>query len=228
MTIFRFVFKRTLKKPLDFVMLLLLPILCVFISAETWLPVPLGFQLYGLVIMFISSKICKTMMEDREKKVVLRLAASPITHLRYLIENLFAYTLILTVINAIVVSLGVLIYGAALSSPFKLFILYSAFSATSIGVSIAWYALFRHSETAYSILGGLYVSIAMLGGMFWPYEIMPISIQKAIQILPTFWFAEGMRIVTTDGNEGRFIINLGILVLYGVACVLLGSRKRIA
>ncbi|MPW25454.1 ABC transporter permease [Alkalibaculum sp. M08DMB] len=227
MTIFNFVFKRTLKGKFDIFMLLLPPIITAFISVETWLPIPLGFQMYGVILMFLSSKLCKTMMEDREKKVILRISAAPITHLRYLMENLLAYTLILSSINIIVVGIGVLRYGSVTIPPLNMFLLFSVFSATSIGLSIAWYALFKHTETAYSILGGLYISMAMLGGMFWPIEIMPQIIRRIVQILPTYWFALGMRQVVYTGYDGNLFMTIGILLLFSVAFIMVGSRKRL-
>jgi|SRR5690554_1578140 len=227
MTIFNFTLKRVFKNKLDLLMFLLLPVILVFISVETWIPIPLGFQLYGILLLFISSKICKTMMQDRENKVVLRISAAPITHLRYLGENLLAYTLILSMVNLIVVGLGVLRYGVDIIPPLKMFLLFSAFSATSIGLSIAWYALFQHTETAYSILGGLYMSLAMLGGMLWPFEAFPEILQRIIQILPTYWYAMGMRQVIYEGYNGDFFLTIGILLLFSLAFILLGSRKRL-
>lgn len=228
MTIFTFVFKRTFKKPLDVIMILILPILSVFLSTKSWISIPYGFLLYGLLIMFIASKLSRTMMEDREKRIIVRLAAAPISQFRYLIENLIAYTLILTVINAIVILLGVIIYGSVIIMPLKLFLLYTSFSIASIGLSISWYALFKQAEIAYSILGGIYVAIAMIGGMFWPHEIMPEFIQKFILILPTYWFSIGMRHVALSNYEGSFIMTLSILIFFGIAFVLIGSRKRLS
>lgn len=226
MTIFNFALKRTIGNKLDILMLFVLPVATVFISAETWLPIPLGFQLYGLIILFMSAKICKIMMIDRESKVTLRIQVAPISNFRYLGENLLAYTLIMTVINAVVVALGVIYYGSQLLEPLMLFILFTIFSFTSIGISIAWYALFQQAETAYSILGGLYTAIAMLGGIFWPYEIMPEFVQKVVKILPTYWFGKGLRQVVYKGYEGNFYLTLGILVMFGISFILLGSRKR--
>lgn len=227
MTVFKFVIKRTLKEKTDVFFLLLIPIISVFISAETWLPIPLGFHLYGIILMIMSSKICKTMMVDREKKVVVRISAAPISHLRYLAENLMAYGFILSVINFLVIGLGVLRYGSDVFSPIKMLLLFSAFSICSIGFSISWYALFTHAETAYSILGGLQISLAMIGGMFWPVEIMPEIVQKIIRILPTYWYSLGLRQVVYQGYEGSFILTLGVLLLFGLFFILMGSRKRL-
>lgn len=227
MTIFKFTFKRVFKNKFDILWLILLPVISVFISAETWIPIPLGFQLYGILLLFISSKICKTMMEDRENKVVLRISAAPITHLRYLAENLFAYALILSFVNIVVVGLGALRYGVEIIPPIMTFLLFSAFSATSIGLSMAWYALFRHTETAYSVLGGLYFALAMLGGMLWPIEIFPEIVQRTIQILPTYWFAMGMRQVVFEGYTVDYFLTIGILLLFSAVFILLGSRKRL-
>lgn len=228
MTIFNFALKRSLGGKLDIFMLLLLPVVTVFISVETWLPIPFGFQLYGLLLLFMASKICKIMMIDRESRVVLRIQASPISHLRYLSENLLAYTLILTVINAVVVGLGVIYYGSGLLEPVKLFIIFNVFSVTSIGISIAWYALFHHTESAYSILSGLFMAMAMLGGMFWPYDIMPEVVQRVIQILPTYWYSVGLRQILLEGGGGNLYFTLGVLLLFGFAFILLGSRRRLS
>ncbi len=227
MIIFKYVFKRTIRSKLDILMILLLPVLLVFISTEPWLPIPLGFQLYGILILFISSKLCRIMMEDREKKVVLRISAAPITPLRYLVENLLAYTVILGAINGVVITIGVFKYGIQNIYPLEMFLLLTAFSFASIGLSIAWYSLFRSSDTAYSILSGLYMSLAMLGGMLWPIEIMPDIIQRMVQILPTYWFALGMREIVFEGFSKEFVFILGILILFSIAFTLLGSRRRL-
>lgn len=228
MTIFRYAMKRTIRGPLDALMLLALPIAIVFVSRETWLPIPMGLQFYGLLLLFLSSKICKIMMMDRENKVTLRISASPVTHLRYLAENLGAYTLIITVINGIVILTGMMYYGADLIEPGRMFILYSAFSIAAIGMAIAWFALFTHTESAYSVLGGLYTAIAMVGGMFWPYELMPDSVVRGIRILPTYWFSLGLRQISYEGYEGSFLITISTLVLFGVTFILIGSRKQLS
>jgi|GEM_PF-3407680 len=193
MTIFRYAMKRTVKTPVDALMLLALPVAIVFVTRETWLPLPMGLQFYGMLLLFISSKICKIMMTDRESKVTLRISASPVTQLRYLSENLAAFGLILTVINGIVVLTASVYYDIALGILGRLFILYSAFSIAAIGLAIAWYALFSNSEAAYSVLGGLYAAMAMIGGMFWPYELMPDPVVRIIRILPTYWYSLGLR-----------------------------------
>ena len=227
MIIFKYVFKRTIRGFWDVIMLICLPILTVFISTETWIPIPLGFQLYGILLLFLASKLCRIMMEDREKKVVLRIGVAPITHLRYLGENLLAYTLILTAVNGVVVVLGVFRYGAGVIQPLEMFLLFSAFSSAAIGLSIAWYSLFRNVETAYSVLGGLHIALAMIGGMLWPIEIMPEILQRIAQILPSYWFAQGMRQIASTGFSGEFLFTLGILFLFSIAFTLLGSRSRL-
>lgn len=228
MTIFRFALKRTLSSKLDILFLFFLPVIMVFISAESWLHLPVGFQFYGMLIMFMSAKLCKLIMMDRESQVVLRIQVAPISHFRYLAENLLAYTLIMTAIAAVVVGLGAAYYGSDLREPLNLFLLFSVFSLTSIGISIAWYSLFRNSETAYSILGGFYMIIAMLGGLLWPHEIMPEWIQKFLQILPTYWLSVGLRQISYQQHEGNFYFTLSVLILFGIAFILLGSRRKLS
>lgn len=228
MTVFRYALKRTIKNPLDVLMILVLPIAIVFISEETWIPIPMGLQYYALLLLFLSSKICKIMMIDRENRITLRIAASPISHFRYLFENLMAFVLILTFINIVVVVIGVLNYGVDAINPLRILSLYSAFSVAAIGMAIAWFAMFKHTETAYSILGGLYTAMAMMGGFFWPYEIMPDLIIRFVRILPTYWFSLGLRQISFIEYEGDFLVTIGVLLLFGLTFITIGSKKNLS
>jgi len=188
MTIFNFVFKRYFRKSSNILFLCLLPIASVFLPVGEWLPLPLGFQYYGVLLLFIATKLASIIMEDRANKTLLRIEAAPITHFQYLWQNLLAYSLILMGLNLVVIVAGVFVHGNILMHPILFFIIYTVFSMTAIGFSLAWYSLFHNKEAAFSVLSGVIMLMAMLSGVMWPIEAMPIILQRFARLLPTYWF----------------------------------------
>lgn len=228
MTIFNFVFKRYFRKPSNIVFLFVLPLAAVFLPAGEWLPIPLGFQYYGVLLLFIAARLASVIMEDRANKTLLRIGAAPVTHFQYLWQNLLAYSIILIALNLVVVVAGVVVHGDGLTSPILLFIIYSFFSMTAIGFSLAWYSLFRNKESAINVFSGVIMLITMLGGVMWPVEIMPVFFQRLAMLLPTYWLMEGMIVIIRGASTADLVLPLTMMMMFSVAFLLLGSRRRLA
>lgn len=228
MTIFNFVFKRYFRSRSNILFLLILPIASVFLPVGEWLPIPLGFQYYGILQLFIATRLASIIMEDRTNKILLRIGVAPVTHFQYLWQNLLAYSTIMIMVNLVVVIVGVFVHGEGLISPILLFIIYSFFSMTAIGFSLAWYSLFRNKEAAINILTGVIMLIAILGGTMFPIEILPTFFQRLAMLLPTYWFAEGVILVAFGASIVDLALPLAMMFMFSMAFLLLGSRRRIA
>ncbi|PYZ96707.1 multidrug ABC transporter permease [Alteribacter lacisalsi] len=228
MTVFFYALKRYFRKPSNIVFLFILPVAAVFLPEGEWLPIPLGYQYYGVLLLLISARLTSILLDDRANRIHLRMAAAPVTHFQYLFQNLLAYSLLLIVVTAVFVAAGVLYHGAGLPAPGLLFIVYTLCSITSIGFCLAWYSLFQNREAAFHILGGLIIIIAMLGGMMWPVEIMPEMLQRLVMLLPTYWMAEGVILAALDAPIRELILPLGMMGLFSTAFLLVGSRRRMA
>jgi ABC-2 type transport system permease protein len=228
MTIFRFTLMRAFRSPLNLLLVCVLPVGAAFLPAvEDWL-VPIGFQMYGAILLFGAFLLLRSVVEDGVSGVFQRLGAAPITQLRYLWETLLAYALILFVQNAVMVCLGVIVHGKRIPSPFLLFIAYSAFSLTSLAISLAGGALFRNRDTAYQALSTLLMVIAMIGGFFWPLDIMPPSLRRAAMATPCYWLVHAIETLKMDGPSGQFVLSLAVMLLFAIAFLLVGSRRRMA
>lgn len=227
MTIFKFVFKRYFRQPSNIIFLLILPVFLVFLPTLVWPPIPMGFQYYGVLLLFVATKLTGIIMEDRTRKTTLRISVAPITHFQYLWQNLLAYSVLLTGVNLLVVLLGVLYHGENLISPILLFIVYTFFSMSAIGFSLAFYSIIRNKEAAISLLTGIIALISMLGGVFWPIQIMPVFIQRFAMLLPTYWYSEGIVRVAFGGSLGDIALPLVILFMFTILFLLLGSKRDI-
>jgi ABC-2 type transport system permease protein len=228
MTIFRFALKRSFRSPANILLLCVIPAGVAFlptVEGQGW-TLPIGFHLYGMVVMFAAFLMVRSIVEDRLSGALVRISVAPISHLQYLTENLAAYGVLLLIQNALVVSLGVLMHGDLIPSPFLLFCAYACFSLTSIAFALAWCSLFGRRDVAYATLSSAIMVLGMLGGFYWPIEIMPDLMQRMALVTLPYWLMEAADILQKGGPSWRFALALAVMLLFTVAFLLVGSRRR--
>ena len=67
----------------------------------------------------------------------------------------------------------------------------------------------------------------MLGGAYFPVEIMPTSLQRVSMVTPTYWLFNALRIAEQGDHDSRFALSLGIMVLFTLAFLIAGSKRRL-
>ncbi|WP_413377142.1 ABC transporter permease [Alkalihalobacillus sp. 1P02AB] len=227
MTIFQYALKRSFSNKTNMLFLMLAPVVCIFLpAAEHWPLFPFGYQYFGILIMFISMRLTSIILEDRTRGVVKRLAVAPITHFQYLSQNLLAYFIIM-VIQSFIVVYGGLLYGQELYQPFLLFGLFLSFSLTALAFALAWISFFRSKETSFLIFISLISLLALMGGLLIPIEMMPDVLVKLAVLFPTYWLMEGLNWIVLGENLSDFLLVNGMLLLYAVIFLILGSIRRI-
>ncbi|WP_078378923.1 ABC transporter permease [Sutcliffiella halmapala] len=227
MTIFTFALKRSFRSKSNLIFLLLLPIICILLPTQEWQPLPLGFQYYGIILLFSASRVVVSIMQDRATGVLLRIGVSPVTHFHYLFQSLLAYSLILIGQSALVVFGGRLVHGEVIKEPLLLFVVYAIFSLTAVAFCLAWNSLYRNKETALLLLMNVIILMAMLGGVMWPMEIMPEFLQRTAMLLPTYWLVEAVRTIIYEEGTRALLFPVSVILLFTIAFLLLGSKRRL-
>ncbi|KYG29636.1 ABC transporter permease [Alkalihalobacillus trypoxylicola] len=227
MILFQYALKRSLANKVNLIFLLLLPILCLFMpAADYWPLLPFGYQYFGIFLMFVSIRLTSIILEDRSRGVVKRLAVAPITHLQYLSQNLLAY-FVLMIVQCVVIVYGGLLYGQELFKPHLLLVLFLSFSLTSLAFALFWISFYRSKETSFLIFISLISLIALLGGILVPLDMMPELLQNIAIIFPTYWLSEGLTWIAIGEELMEFLLINGMLWLYALIFLIVGSIKRI-
>lgn len=226
MTIFYFTLKRSFGNLTNLLFLTLAPVVCIFFpGSEHWPPLPYGYQYFGIVILFVAIRLTTIILEDRAKGVVKRLSVAPISHYQYLSGNLLAFAVILAIQSVIVVGGGVL-WGQELHRPLALLILYISFSFTALSLALAWVSVYRDKDTAFLVFMALIFLVAVLGGLMIPVQMFPPVMQRTAVLFPTYWLAEGLNWIAHGQRTGEFAIINGVLWLYGLICMVIGSKRK--
>ncbi len=226
MTVFRFALKRSFRNPFNILLLCVLPVGVVFLPVVPGSILPLGFHLYGQVIMFAAFLMVRTTLEDRLSGVLSRIGVAPVNYFRYLWETLLAYGLLLVAQNAVVAGLGAVVYGGTLKAPLLQFAAFSCFSFTSIAFSLAGCSLFGRREITYASVPTVITLLSLLGGFYAPVEMMPEMLQKAAMVTPPYWLIKALSVLQRGDPPGRFVLSLAIMLLFSMAFLVVGSRRR--
>ena len=226
MTILRFALRRSFRNPLNILLLCILPVGLVFVPVVPGTILPLGFHLYGQVILYAAFLMVRSTVEDRVSGVLTRVGVAPVSHFTYLWETLLAYGLLLVAQNAVVVSLGVARYGASLREPLLQFAAFACFSLTSIAFSLAGCSLFSRRDIAYAIVTTVIGLLSLLGGFYAPVELMPEALQKAAMVTPPYWLIKALSVLQRGDPPPKFVLSLAIMLLFTTAFLVVGSRRR--
>ena len=227
MTIFQFALKRSFGNPTNLIFLSLFPLAAIFLpQGELWPALPYGYHYFGILLLFIAIRLTAILIEDRTSGIIKRLAVAPMTHFSYLAQNLLAFACILVLQCVLVVAGGVL-YGQELGQPFLLLFLYVSFAFTSLAMAVAWVMLYRSKEIAFLVYMTIIVLLSLLGGLLFPIEMIPEPLRRLVMVLPTYWLADGMSSVASGGERFDFWLANGVLWLYTMIFLTLGSVRKI-
>lgn len=227
MTIFQFALKRSFSNKTNLIFLSLFPVGAIFLpSGEEWPFLPYGYQYFGIIVLFVGIRLASIILEDRALGVVKRLAVAPVTHFQYLSQNLLAFSVIL-LLQCIIVVYGGVLYGQELYQPGWLLVLFISFSFTSLAVALAWISLYRSKETSFLVYMSVIFLMVILGGLMMPLQIFPDILQRIAVIFPTYWLSEGLNWIVFGDNISEFLKINGVLWLYTIIFVVIGSVRKI-
>jgi ABC-2 type transport system permease protein len=226
MTILRFALKRSFRSPFNILLLCVLPVGVVFIPPVEGTTLPLGIHFYGQVIMFAAFLMVRSLVDDRASGVLTRIVVAPVSYFRYLGETLLAYGILLIIQNAAVVILAAVLYGQRLGSPLLQLAAFGCYSLTSIAFCLAGFSLFGRRDTAYGILSTVIILLSMIGGFYWPVEMMPAFLQKAALVTPPYWLVNALTALQRGDPPSRVALSVTIMLLFAMAFLIVGSRRR--
>ncbi|PFJ51505.1 ABC transporter permease [Bacillus thuringiensis] len=186
----------------------------------------LGYLAMG--ILFLLTLAPTLILKDKETGVYERLLASPIKKKNYMFQNVLSF-LLLSIIQIYIV-LTILIKGLKIDygpSFFNIFVICFFFSITAVSLGVAISNMAKNGKQANTIISLVNIPMLMLGGCFWPSDVMPDLLQKIGNLLPTTWLLKaGERVV--NGNSLSSVTNeLLYMLIFAVIFFLIASFKKI-
>lgn len=193
--------------------------------------IPDGFNLAspGYVVMFGMMTVITaggvTLLSERDSGTLRRLLATPITSRQILIGKMLGIVSTGILQMSILIAAGRLIFqvnwGANLPA-LAMLVVGLSFAATGIGLFLA--AICRTTAQANAIGLLTVLVMSMLGGTWWPMEVMPRHMQIVAKTIPSGWAMEGFtNIILRGAALGEVVVPTLVLAAFGLVFLTLGS-----
>ena len=226
-TVFEMTLKRMAAQRLVLILMAVFPLLIALLPAMAGEGAPrLQYGMFGLVVMFSAFMLSKQVIEDRQYKTIVRIAASPITHRQYLLGHLAAYMLVLTVQVVLFWALAIVRFDAPQYFHVWGFVFLLGITVLGIAFALFWHTFFKSYATSIAVYSIAVNIMAMIGGLSFPLSIMPDTLRRIAVVLPTYWYAYGLEFVVA-GDGWRALLCLLILVGFAIIFLVIGSKRRL-
>lgn len=224
MTIFLFALKQNLKQRISLLLLLGFPFVLLFIPSTTG-TLPMGFSLFGLLNFYSAFLLCRPVVEDRMQKIVVRIAASPVSHFFYLASHLLSSLLLLSIQCLFFVVISLIYFGIDRTNYLILFLLYFSYSAMALSFALAWNSMFHSYNTSFALFSAFGSLMCLVSGLSFPLSLLPQSIRTMVRILPTYYLAQALAMLDKQSGSG-ILLSAVVLWIFAGIFLLIGSKRR--
>jgi ABC-type multidrug transport system permease subunit len=187
-------------------------------------PMPSGFSfsLPGTLVMYLLLNLMvfggATVAWERKEGVLRRLCTHPVKKHELLFGKMCG-TMLLGVLQIVVVlAAGRFLFGVNLGSnlvPVLATLILFGWVATSIGLVVGFFITAEDKVVGICILTAL--TMAALGGCWWPLEMSPDFLRVMARCFPTSWAMDALhQVISFGGSLADAREELGILVLFGL------------
>ena len=183
----------------------------------------------GFTIMFMMfgiSGAASTILDERIGGTWQRLLISPTTTTQVMTGYLLSYFLMGWIQLAVLMVTMKLIYGATWGNlvyfiPFATLVI-----ITIVGFGLMMASIVKTRQQAGAVNTVLIVSTCMLGGVYWPLDIVPEFMQLLAKVVPQSWMITGFREIISGSLYTPAIQN-AVLVLIGFSFIFfaIGLKK---
>ena len=228
MTIFRFALIKGLRSPGTFVFNCILPLALILIrplwTGEFFIS---GHGLLVMVIWGASFLMSQGILNDRADGALIRVLAAPVSMLHYLVQNLLAFMVPMTLQIALITALGMILYDWGIALALHIFLCYTIFTISSVAMSFAWNCLFKSKESSFSSFSALVTFGSFLSGTFMPISYFPEALQYVGAIIPAYWAMRGLTSLIELGTASmEYWIGILAMLLFTAAFLLYGGKRR--
>ena len=166
------------------------------------------------------------LVAQREKGILKRLNATPLSRATLVTSNVLMRLLIAILQSVIILGIGAVAFGVAIVGNLLVaigFILLGALTFLAIGYLIASYA--RTEESANALTSVVQFPLMFLSGIFFPIAFMPEWLQPVAAIMPLTYLGDALRQTMVGGSAyAPLPIDALVLGIWLVASFLISAR----
>jgi ABC-2 type transport system permease protein len=185
-----------------------------------------GFSVM-FVLMGVLFGVAFGIADERQSGTILRLRVAPVSGFEILAGKLLARWLVGVIQMGILFGFGHLVFGVSLGPSLLAFAVVTmaiVFAMTGFSLLVSTFATTREQIIPLGLT--VIMLVCALGGCWWPLFMEPLWLQRVALATPTAWAMNGISdLILRERPALELAPVVGILVAYGVACLVLGARR---
>ncbi|MCM3338210.1 ABC transporter permease [Paenibacillus sp. MER TA 81-3] len=179
-----------------------------------------------MFVFFVIISMTRRFISDKDTGMTARLSSTPMRPLSYLIGMWIPYLLVVIFQCAVLLSFGHFVYGLELGDMLSviIIILALAFCVTGLGLALSVFAKSENQGIAFTQL--IAMGGAVIGGLWFPTEMMPKFMQTIGHFTPQYWAQQGLKSIILHGAHLQDIwLNVLILLAFAVVALLIAMLQ---
>ncbi|MDM5193071.1 ABC transporter permease [Bacillus hominis] len=186
-------------------------------------------QTMGYLIMFMlfsAANLSGYILKEKENRTYFRLLSTPIDGKKFILSNVGVNMMILTVQIMITILFLTNVFHTNINMPFIVMIgVLMIFALVAVGMSLVIVAFSKNSASANTMQNMVIVPTCLLAGCYFPYDIMPKSVQKVADFLPQRWLLDTVSKLQQGIPFSELYLNILILFAFAIAFFLIAIYK---
>lgn len=162
---------------------------------------------------------------ERRDKTLARMLAAPL-HWWSILAGKLIVSMVLALVSMGVIIIGTgLLLGATWGDPAALVALVLSAALAATGISLLTVAFTRNEEQAGSAVAIVTLTLAVIGGSFFPANQGPELLSQLSLLTPHAWFLDGVSDISTGGDIGSSASSVAVLAAIGLVTGGLGLLR---
>lgn len=188
-----------------------------------------GMLAIGFTIMFMMfgiSGAASTILDEKVGGTWQRLLTSPTTKAQVMTGYLFSYFLMGAIQLTVLMIVMYVIYGSMWGNLFYFIPFAALVIITIVGFGLMMASIVKTRQQASALSAVLIVSTCMLGGVYWPIEIVPEFMQQIAKVVPQSWMITGFREIVSGSLYFPALRNsTAVLLVFSILFFTIGLKR---
>ncbi len=171
----------------------------------------------AILFVFLGAQFGVTsLLTEKRTKTLSRMVAAPLKPFSIVVGKSLV-SMILAVVSMSVIVFGTaMLLGARWGDPVALSLLIFAASLAATGIALLAVGFARSEDQAGSLVAIVTISLAVLGGSFFPVAQGPGIMSQLSRLTPHHWFLEGVDDIATGGDIVSAVGPIAVLSVIGL------------
>ncbi len=179
-----------------------------------------------MFVFFIMITMVNNFVKDRNTGMLARLRSTPMNSKAYLIGMWIPNILIVLIQCIAILGFGSVVYDLALGDLFTISLIVIALSICVTGIGLALCMFVKTENQGVAFVQIIAMGGAILGGLWFPIDLMPQVIQNIAKFIPQYWAQAGFQdVMLRNAHVGDIWANLTVLLAFGAAGLLIASLR---